>query len=94
MMVRWTTPALRDLEKIGDDIERDNPAAAQVVTRILDQTDRLPTYPHIGRAGRVPDTRELVVVDTPYIAPYRVRGDDVELLAVFRGARQWPESLH
>jgi toxin ParE1/3/4 len=35
----------------------------------------------------------LVVPDTPYIAPYRVRGDEVEVLAVFRGARRWPDAL-
>jgi len=40
MRVRWTTPALRDLEEIGD-----------------------------------------------FIAPYRVRGDELPILAVFHGAR-------
>jgi len=95
MRVRWTTPALRDLEAVGDHIERDNSAtvAARIVTAILDQADNLAKFPHIGRAGRVPDTRELVVVDTPFIAPYRVRDADVEILAVFHGARQWPEKF-
>jgi len=38
-------------------------------------------------------TRGLVVLDTPFIAPYRTRDDEVEILAVFHGARQWPEKL-
>lgn len=28
MKVRWTAPALRDIEAIGDHIARDNPSAA------------------------------------------------------------------
>jgi toxin ParE1/3/4 len=93
--VRWTTPALRDLEFIGDHIERDNSAAvaARIVTAILDHADNLAAFPHIGRPGRIPDTRELVVVDTPFIVPYRVRDAEVEILAVFHGARQWPEKF-
>jgi len=92
--LRWTTTALRDLEAIGDCIARDNPtAAARVVTSILDQTDMLAKHPHIGRPGRVPETRELVVANTPHIVPYRVRGDVVQTLAVMHGARRAPDSF-
>jgi toxin ParE1/3/4 len=94
MKVRWTSPALRDLEAIGDYIARDSPAAAgRIVIRILDQAELLAAHPHAGRAGRVPATREMIVSDTPFILPYRVKGDVVEVLAVFHGARQWPESF-
>ena len=96
MRVRWTTPALRDLEAIGDYIGRDNSAAvaARIVTTILEHADNLAAFPHIGRAGRVPGTRELVVADTPFIVPYRVRDTEVEILAVFHGARQWPDKFN
>lgn len=95
MRLRWTAPALRDLETIGDYIARDNPAAAAIaMTRILDQAELLTSHPHAGRAGRVPGTRELVVRDTPFILPYRVREELVEVLAVFHGARQWPENFN
>jgi toxin ParE1/3/4 len=94
MRVRWTAPALRDLEAIGDYSARENPAAAAgIVNRILDQADLLASYPHAGRAGRVPGTRELVISNTPFILPYRVREEAVEVLAVFHGAQQWPESF-
>ncbi len=94
MKLRWTVPALRDLEEIGDFIARDNPAAAdRVVTRILDQAEGLTIHPHVGRPGRVPGTRELVIADTPYLVPYRVRGDDVQILAVLHGARRWPQDF-
>ncbi len=95
MRVRWTAPALRDLEAIGDYIARDNSAAVagRIVMAILDQTESLAEFPQIGRPGRIPDTRELVVTDTPFIAPYRVRDGEIQILAVFHGARQWPEKL-
>ena len=38
-------------------------------------------------------TRELVVPDTPYRVPYRVRGHAVEILHVFHGARKWKKKL-
>ncbi|MGQ0445524.1 MAG: type II toxin-antitoxin system RelE/ParE family toxin [Beijerinckiaceae bacterium] len=92
MKVVLTRPALRDLEVIGDFIARDNPtAAAKIVTRIFDQTEYLAQHAHIGRAGRIRGTRELVVTDTPFVVPYRVRDDHVEVLAVFHGARRWPD---
>jgi addiction module RelE/StbE family toxin len=95
MKVRWAAPALRDLEAIGDYIARDNPAAAaRVVTRIFEQADFLASHPHAGRAGRVPGTRELVVSDTPFILPYRIEQETVEVLAVFHGARRWPENFN
>lgn len=94
MRLRWTPPALRDLEAIGDHIAMDSaPAAARVVARIFEQADLLTAHPHIGRPGRIAETRELVVTGTPFIVPYRVRDDDVELLAVFHGARRWPEAF-
>jgi plasmid stabilization system protein ParE len=83
---------LRDLETIGGFIARDNPtAAAKIVARIFDQTGLLAQHPHIGRVGRIKETRELVVTDTPFIAAYRVKEDRVEVLAVFHGARRWPD---
>jgi toxin ParE1/3/4 len=91
LRIRWTHPALADLEAIGDFIARDNPPAAQrIVLSLVASIDSLRDHPNLGRPGRLTGTRELVVAGTPYIVPYRVRGDDVEVLAVFHGARRWP----
>jgi len=92
--VRWTQPAFRDLEDIGDFIARDSAvAAAKMVATILDAAEALAVHPHLGRAGRIAGTRELVVAQTPFIVPYRVVGDDIQILAVFHGARRWPEGF-
>jgi toxin ParE1/3/4 len=92
--VRWLRTALANLDAEAEHIAEDNPAAAgRVVQKILRAVDLLKQNPALGRAGRVAGTRELVVTDTPYIVPYRVRGDAVEILRVFHAARKWPERL-
>jgi toxin ParE1/3/4 len=55
--------------------------------------DALRDHPNLGKPGRLTGTRELVVGGTPYVVPYRVLGDDVEILAVFHGARRWPDGF-
>jgi addiction module RelE/StbE family toxin len=89
LRIHWTRPTLADLEAIGDFIARDNPVAAKrLVISLVASVDALRDHPNLGRPGRLAETRELVVAGTPYIAPYRVRGDTIEVLAVFHGARQ------
>ena len=93
MKVRWLDQAVEDLKALRTYIARDNPsAAADVAQRIRDAVKILGDYPAAGRAGRVPNTRELVVAGTPYILPYRVRAGSVEILRVLHGAQQRPES--
>lgn len=79
-----------DLDRIVDHIAEDNPAAAlNMWDEIERHVERLSDFPHSGRTGRVPRTRELVVPGTAYIVVYMV-GDDVELVRVLHGAQQWP----
>jgi len=46
----------------------------------------------MGRFGRVPGTRELVIPRTPFIMPYKLEGKVIHVLRVFHGARRWPTS--
>lgn len=62
----------------------DTTAARLVVKRVLDAVAQLETQPGLGRPGRVPGTRALLVTKTRYIAPYRVGGVTVEILRVYR----------
>jgi toxin ParE1/3/4 len=92
--VKWLRAALANLDAEAEYIAEDNPAAAgRVVQRILRAVDLLKKNPAMGRTGRVAGTRELVVAGTPYILPYRVRGEALEILRVFHAARKWPEKL-
>jgi toxin ParE1/3/4 len=58
--------------------------------RVLDAVAQLIEQPGLGRPGRVPGTRELIVAKTRYIVPYRVRGQSVEILRVFHTSRRLP----
>ncbi|MDR6293700.1 MULTISPECIES: type II toxin-antitoxin system RelE/ParE family toxin [Inquilinus] len=88
MRLVFAEPAERDLDSIIDYIALDNPAAAERVYRaIVAATERLARFPEIGRAGRLPDTRELTVTGLPYLVVYQASADVVTILAVFHGAR-------
>jgi plasmid stabilization system protein ParE len=92
MRVRWLRTALRNLDAEASFIAEDDPAAARlVVQRVLAAVAMLATQPALGRPGRVPNTRELVVLKTRYIVPYRVRGDTIEILRVFHTSRRLPQ---
>ena len=94
MRVKWLGAAVSSLVAETEYIARDNPtAAARVEIAIKRAVEQLSNFPALGRPGRVPGTRELVVPDTPYIVPYRVRREVVEVLRVFHGARKWPKKF-
>jgi len=95
MNIVWSPEAIEDLISLRAYIAAQSPAGARrIVLRILQAVERvLPDNPHIGRPGRVPGTRELVIPQTPYIVPYRVHRDVLQILRVYHGARRWPDSL-
>ena len=91
MRVRWLREAVRNLDEEASYIAQDDPKAAQqVVQRVMDSIAILVEQPGIGRPGRVPGTRELVILKTRYIVPYRVRGEIIEILRVFHTSRRLP----
>lgn len=94
MRVRWLRLALLDLNAAETYIAQDDPqAATEVVLRIVQTVSLLKEQPGIGRAGRVPGTRELVVPNTRYIVPYRVKDDTIHILRVYHSSRKWPDRI-
>ena len=94
MCIEWLREAGQDLVKIRSFIAADHPGAAmQMAKRILDTVTYLRDHPEIGRIGRLPGTRELVIPGLPYIVPYRVKGTTIELLGVLHAAQEWPKDL-
>ena len=92
MRVRWLRNALANLDAEAEYISQDAPsAAARMVAAVHRSVQNLARFPALGRPGRVVGTRELVVPGTPYVVPYRVRDNAVEVLRVFHGARKWPK---
>ena len=81
-----------DLIEIGEYLQSENPdAASRIMRRIQSASRALGQFPYAGRKGRVEGTRELVVTGTPYLIPYRIAGQTVEILRVFHGAMRWPD---
>ena len=94
MNVVWSRRAIRHLLQLRAYIEEDSEANAVLVSqRILKAVELLANHPEMGRPGRVLGTRELVIPDTPFVIPYRVRQNKLELIAVFHGSQRWPASL-
>jgi toxin ParE1/3/4 len=92
--IRWLRLALADLDELMVYIAKDNPeAATKVAGKIWETTRMLSNHPAIGKPGRVPGTREMVVTGTSYIVPYRVLANEGQILRILHGARKWPEKF-
>lgn len=95
MKVFWTNNALAHLVAIYDYISRDSSFYAQtMVDRLTRRSQQAGQFPMSGRV--VPeydrdDVRELI--ERPYRIIYRIRRDQVEVLAVIHGAQLLPEDL-
>lgn len=89
MRIRWTERASGNLDQIEAYISQDSPSAAlNTVIDIIETVEQLRDFPALGRPGRVVGTRELVIPGKPYIVPYRVRENVVEILRVFHMSRK------
>lgn len=84
----------RRLEDLHERIAADSPAAAsRVAERIRAAVPRLAASPAIGRPGRVVGTRELVIPRTPYIVPYRINDEVVQIITILHSAQRWLDSF-
>jgi toxin ParE1/3/4 len=94
LILEWLPTAQRDFDDLVDYIANDHPIAAiEQGDEIEAQTSLLKDHPRMGRPGRVKGTRELVIVRSPFIVAYRIKGKSVQILRVLHGAQQWPERL-
>ena len=82
----WTNRALKRLDDIADFIARDNPLRAQTfVVKLRNKLEVLKTQ-SLGRAGRVFGTKELVLHPN-YLAVYRIKADQVQVLTILHTAQ-------
>jgi toxin ParE1/3/4 len=89
--ITWTEPALQELEAIADYIALDKPDAAErLVKKIFGSVENLSRFPEMGRKipeFRTAPYRELVV--KPCRVFYRRNGDDIVVVFIMRGERQF-----
>ena len=94
MRLRWSVTAFADRESIFNYIVSESPRAAVAIDeRIQLAAEELSEFPMRGRPGRVNGTRELVVVQTPYIIAYRLTENMISILRVLHGAQRWPDEF-
>ena len=90
MKVRWTPEAEQDRREVWDYSVADNPRAAARMDELLGiAAGRLADFPHLGRIGKIPGTRELIPHES-YRLVYEIDGETVWVLALVHTARQWP----
>ncbi len=93
MQIKWLRKALKNLDDEAEYIAQEDPQAARLVVRRVVQTvSLLSDNPALGHPGRVPGTHELVIPNTRYIVPYRVRPrlQRIEILRVFHTSHKPP----
>ena len=94
MKIRWLKRALENLNDEAQSMARTAPhAAGEFARTLLENVDAASKRPDGGRPGRVPGTRELALAHFPYVAVYRVRENELEILRVFHTGRKWPRRV-
>lgn len=92
MKVFWSKTAIEDLKSLRAYVAEHDPAAAtRTAGLILNGVRNLLELPALGRAGRVPHTRELIIPDTSYLVIYHVSGNTLCIDSVLHSARKWPD---
>lgn len=91
MRIEWLPAAVDSLQDQLGYVEMRNPDAALSYSRRVEAAvGLLGDHPSIGRTGRRPGTRELVIARTPFLVVYRIEGDVITILRLFHGAQDWP----
>jgi toxin ParE1/3/4 len=90
MRIRWTLPAIDDLEGINSYLEREHAEFAEATMRTIYRSiQSLKALPNLGRPGHRSGTRELALTPLPYVVVYSATPGAVEILHIHHGAQDW-----
>ena len=93
MKIRLLKTAGRDLREIRSYIVVDNPAAAdRVGQQLVRAISLIGERPMIGKSVPDESIREWSVPNLPYVIPYRISGDTIEIIRIWHTSRQRPGS--
>jgi len=89
MKILWTDPAIDDLQAIRDYIARDSELYADdFVLEIISATERLESFPELGRVTPEADAKEIrELLFGNYRIIYRIHRDSIQILTVVNGSR-------
>lgn len=89
MNVRYTQRALDDLRRIEIYTRSLSPqGAARIGARIRDRIAALTQFPLQAPPGEQPGVRQLVITQTRFLAIYRVKDENIDILAILHHARR------
>lgn len=95
MKVYWTDNSIGHLLGIYEYIARNSPVyAKRVVDRITRRSEQIAEFPLSGR--KVPEYKTediLEIIEKPYRIIYRIKSDQIDILAVIHGAKLLPEKI-
>lgn len=90
MQIIWEKDAISDLTELRHYIAQFNPTAAtKIAVKIIESANLLNDNPTLGKAGRLYETRELIIPDTSYTLVYYVESPSITILRVFHQSRKW-----
>ncbi len=93
MKLVWLESARRDLENIKHyhDNEASHSVSARILQKIVHSAKLLIDQPYLGQASVISDdVREWQVTKLPYLLPYRIVDDRIEILRIFHESQQSP----
>jgi len=91
MIVHWTDLAVENLADIHDYVSRTSPGyATLIIDRLIRRSEQIGTFPHSGRVvPELTDQSLREVFEEPYRIVYRVKENQIDVLAVIHGSRAW-----
>jgi len=93
-MIEWTEQAIRQLDQAHDHIALSNSeeVAIRITMQIVTSVQQLGAFP-CRQSWPGSRTRELVILNTPFIAAYAIDKARIVILAVYHSAQPWPEGF-
>lgn len=92
MRVRWTNTAIEHLASIYEHVGQNSGVYAErLLDRLTRRSEQIAEFPESGRI--VPEYRDeqiREVIERPYRIIYRIKANEIDILAVIHGAQQLP----
>ncbi len=92
MNIIWLKKAEKELNHAFDFILKEDPKSALMVFQLIKKrVEQIKNFPYLGRIGRVKNTHELIILNTPYIVIYQIKNKNIYILAVLHTSLKFPE---
>ena len=95
MSVHWTENAIQHLLNIYEYIALNSPIyAKRTVDKITRRSEQIVDHPQSGRKVPEYDTEDIrELIERPYRIIYRIKADQIDILAVIHGSRILPDEF-